>query len=238
MKTISRLLLISLLSLAVFSSHAQVDDIPDVPVEIDSILAKLPPVFSEDNTLKLIARFLPEQWKVEHRNDSLMFIYPESVYEMTEDLITDSIKRNKSRMSEVPPMKAETSMLIFHMEPVWSGDKVNEVNSSNSFIMSQIEKLPERFKIIHLIDTIHSDSFNLDSADISENDKKSIIRYFEEKEKLENDLIVLPDFHSALYSYFLIAFYPEPEKTYRYTPPHAMKELHGILELFNKHAGK
>jgi hypothetical protein len=240
MKTIS--ILIFLLSMFFTSIHskAQVSDSLNLDnmTPIDSVLKNLPEVFARDNNLKLIAHFLPANWKVIHNEDSLIFQFPQPIYEMPDDLISDAQKRQKSRFSEIKDPIPEECYIVFLMDSLWAGSKVDEVKAKNSFLNSQIEKLGDRFKITHLTDTINSEGFDIETYPLTENERKSVVRYFEEKEKLEKDIIRTPDFHTTYYSFYLDSFTPSREKFHRYTPPYAFEQLELILELFQKHAGK
>jgi hypothetical protein len=236
-------LFVSVILFLVIAGNAISQDDPALPqeppkVDIDSILKNLPEIFSTDNNLKLIARFLPETWKVRHADDSLIFYHPQPIFEMTDDLIEDPLKRSKSRFTDLKDPVSEQAVLVFVIEPLWSGSRMDDANSKNSFTHKQIEQLFSKYKITHLKEEILSPDFNIEAEHLSEMEVKSIKRYLEEKEMLMSDYIHTPDYHTSNYSLFLSHFYPQKHRFNRYTPPHIIEEIDLIISVFQQYAGK
>lgn len=200
---------------------------------------KLPEIFTTDNNLKLIGQFIPENWKVFQYNDTLKFINCSPVYRITEEVQKDTLKKGRTTFKSLTDSKPDTVYIEFLIQPLWSGQKVDDAKFKNSHNQALINKLPSRFKISHLTDSLHHDSLLMNQMDsFSEKEQKSIQRYLEEKGKIQKDLILTPDFHTSKYSLFIHKIYPAETENQLFTPPGMILEIDLIIDLFEKYAGK
>lgn len=199
---------------------------------------ELPEIFQTDNNLKLIGQFIPQNWVVFVINDTMRFLNLSPVYKLSQQEIEDTTKKGRTKFKNIIDSEPDTIAIEFLLQPLWSGVKVDDAKFKNSHTQGLIDKLPARFKISHIIDSVLSADFDINSGKYTENEKKSILRYFEEKEKLEREIIVTPDFHTTSYSLFLNRVYPDEKDRIYYTPPGMISEMDMIIGLFEKFAGK
>lgn len=217
------------------------DSIKNDSIVSDEVIYKdytLPDIFETDNTLKLVGKFIPLSWSAEFKNDTLTFFSISSIYKISDTIRTDTIQTGRKKFKDLPPLKADTARIKFRLEPLWSIYKVDDAFSKNTMVQAQIDKLPKKFKITHLIDFIQSDTFDIESPTLTSNEKKNIERYFEEKTKLESQLILMPAYHTTYYTLFLIDVFPEIKDIELYTPPGILQNMNDIFDAFNKYAGK
>jgi hypothetical protein len=231
------LLVFSFFHPAISQEH---DSIRNQSVVIDTmpLPGQLPDILSNDNNMKLISGFMPLNWIVEVLSDTVFFICRSSVYKL-EELTDTSIVKGKLMMKDtIRKRTLDTAMVIFRIEPAWAGSKVDDAKARNSLINDQIERLPARFKISHLREIINTPGFNPDEHELTEFEYKSAVRFLEEKQKLEQQFIQTPDFHTTEFSWFLIHMRPDYMNYDDYFPSYVLHERDNIIELFEKYAGK
>jgi hypothetical protein len=219
--------------------------IQDTIGHTDQILANdsitvptLPDIFSTDKNLIIISQYLPSQWYVTLSEDTLRFISSSAMYRFTEAELLDTAKKGRSKLKDMPPKQPEFAIITFRLEPVWPGEKVEDAQLQNSHTQALINHLLKKYKISHLADYINDENFDIQSPTLKENERKSILRYFEEKEKLTGELIQMPIYHTSDFSYFLIEIFPVEEERKYYSPHGIVVEMDSIFELFDKYAGK
>jgi hypothetical protein len=242
MKPIFSILILAIFSLAPFFLSSQENDstlmLKDTIKTQEIFPDTLPEIFLTDNILLLISKFLPNNWNIINITDTLIFNFSQPIFKIPEDLLYDSTKRSKTRFTSIAEPEYSEAKIVFKVDSLWSGSKMYDAKSKNSYTIAQIEKLQFKYKISHLMEYINSSNFDINSSVISTNERKSIKRYFEDKIKLENELIITPNFHTTNYSLFLISITPDLDKIHMYSPPFALQELKYIFELFVNYAGK
>jgi hypothetical protein len=206
--------------------------------EVEYPVYTLPEIFTTDNNLKLISQFIPENWIITHYGDTLQFRHVSPIYKLSDSLSVDTAKKGRGKFKELPPLKPDSTYIIILLEPLWSGQKVDDAKLKNSHTNAQIAKLLKKYKISHLEEFLISDNFDINSDTLTENERKSIIRYLEDKAKLEQELIRTPHYHTTSFSLFILTIFPSAEDIMNYTPPGIVMETTNIIELFEKYAGK
>jgi len=207
-------------------------DAPEYPVY------ELPEIFTTDNNLRLIGQYIPTNWVVTHSTDTLKFRHISPIYRISDSLAADTVKKGRAKLKGLTTIKHDTAYILILLEPLWSGQKVDDALLKNSHFNAQIDKLLKKYKIAHLKEFIDSDDFNIDSETLSVNEKKSIIRYLADKAALEKELILVPNYHTTMFSLFIVKVFPTPEEAMHFTPPGVVMETALIIELFEKYAGK
>ncbi len=208
----------------------------------DSILKEnkhlLPKIFEADNTLKLIASFFPENWKINVTNDTITILCISPLYRINKHSASDTVRIGKSFLKDTMPRTFETAMIKIRTEPLWSVKKIEEARYFNARTQEKIDNLIIRFKITHLREIINEPDFVLDKYDFTDFEKKSIIRYFKERNILESALIKIPDYHSANFSLFIEEILPQSDNNDIFHPVWVINSRTEILNIFEKYAGK
>ncbi len=219
-------------------------EIDSIPLKNDSaaitmnLQDSLPEIFNSDNILKLISHFIPMNWNINLISDTLVFMNISPVYKLSESQRQDTIHKGRGKIKELLPQKAEYVSIKFLLQPPWTASQLEDAKLKNSHTFALIDKLLKKYKITHLSEIINSDTFNVETANLTTNEKKSVLRYFEEKEKLEKELITTPNYHTSDFSMFLLDIYPEKKDQNLYTPPGIIMDIYVIIGLFEKYAGK
>jgi hypothetical protein len=242
MKNLLKTKLFALLTfMALFAHTQELDSAYNIKPIANTSIDKnqsFPEIFSTDNILKLIATFIPQNWSAKINNDTLIFFCSSPLYKIDSTLFSNVRIVGKSIIKDTTLIPIDTAKIFFRLESPWAGSRVDDAKSKNSIILSQIDKLSERFKITHLMDYIYSSDFDIQSETISENERKSIVRYFEERKKHESKLIITPDFHTTNYSLFLLGAFPDITDPELYRPTWIISNISEIIHLFSLYAGK
>lgn len=242
MKTTTAIIITAMVFFCGFSLSAQETD--SLAVTADSIeepeypVYELPEIFTTDNNLKLIGQFIPSNWIVTHFGDTLKFRNVSPIYKISDTIAVDTMKKGRGKFKELPPLQPDSAYIIILLEPLWSGKKVDDAKLKNSHTLALIEKLLKKYKITHLKDRINTEDFDINAEDITDDERKSINRYFEDKAKLEKDLVPTPDYHTTLFSLFILHVFPAPDQAILYSPPGIVADAQMIIKLFEKYAGK
>lgn len=242
MKTIFSLFIISFFSLAPFFLSSQEND--STLMNKDTIQIQenfsdtLPEIFKTDNILNLISRYIPLNWNVSIISDTLIFLNTSPVYKMSDAQMKDTTRKGRSKVKDIHQQKAEYVKIRFILQPPWTGSQVEDAKLKNSHTQAQLDKLLKKYKITHLAELINSEDFDIETASLTSNEKKSVQRYYEEKEKLEKELLITPNYHTTNFSLFLLDYYPEDKDRHLFTPPGIIQDIDLLIGLFEKYAGK
>jgi len=193
-------------------------------------------LLQEDNTLKLIFSFFSEEWRWKLSNDTLEIFSINPIYKL-EAVKGSEVKKSSRRGGETRKEVTDTSIAIikFKIEPLWSANKMQEAIINNNMIELQIKNTAKRLKIEHLLDVLDNDYENMNFTDI---EQKSIIRFIEERDQLEQGLVALPNYHVEHFTLFFLSSYPVKEDYEKYIPPRVTEHITKILTMFEQYAGK
>ncbi len=102
-------------------------------------------------------------------------------------------------------MQPDSAYIIILLEPLWSGQKVDDAKLKNSHNSGTYRKnYWKNIKLLTWKTEYNTEDFDINAEDITDDERKSINRYFEDKAKLEKDLIRTPDYHTTLFSLFVL----------------------------------
>lgn len=202
------------------------------------INSRFPIIFQQDNTLNLLSRFIPETWDITYSSDTLKFISTSDIFKVDNNSINDTIKISRKHRKTQEKLINEKVEIYFRLEPVWSPEKINETFLHNNFINSRIENLKNRIGVSELEGKINLNNYESDLSQLDDREQKILLRYFEEKRKLENEIIQIPDYNTINHSLFIVKTNPKKEIEHLYSPPGVIKELEKLIALFEKYVGK
>jgi len=215
-----------------FNTNSQEDD------SLQTVLIyELSEVFETDNTFKLINNYLPIGWTFYFKYDTLIFYSTSHIYKIDKGS-TDTVKHSKRKLKTIKKEELDTAKIYFRVEPLWDETKIFNALNRNNVVQFQIDNLPEKHNISHLINILNSGDFDIESSQFTENEKKNIIKYFKSKTYYETELITTPSFHTQKYSLFFLKIYPETHVHNQYFPQDIIQNINYIFELFEKYAGK
>lgn len=94
--------------------------------------------------------------------------------------------------------RKEIYRLRFIFAPRWSSARIKQVEERNDRIGREINGLPKKYRLSHLSRNKMNSFFSDDEAE-----KKRIGEYEREYAKLREQIVIMPDFHTAGYSIFI-----------------------------------
>lgn len=199
---------------------------------------RFPEIFEKDNTLKLLSRFISENWKISQNEDTLIFTNITDVYKLDRSKLNDTVKITRKTIKTQENIVYEKVSIYFLIEELWTNEKVNEVFLKNNFTKSRIENLKNRAGIEELSLKIDLDNYETDLKNLNQTEKNIALRYFEDKIKLEEELIQTPDYNTSTVSLFIKKITPKQNEHDQYSPPGILLEIKELLALFDKYVGK
>lgn len=158
-----------------------------------------------DTILSRLEKQLPSGWNMIQMDTQLTLKRKETVWILAENRINAPIDMesiaDRNQRIQTRGQKGVTQM-VYTLEPRWTSAKIDKSKDLNKQIHQAIQALPETLNISHLYNQILSSKGTPTYTAKTESDKASIKQYQAEKERLEKQLIKLPDHHSQFYSLF------------------------------------
>jgi hypothetical protein len=196
--------------------------------------------YKADMNLSIVISTLPAAYTFAEQNGSFYIRRPDSVWIIKEDRLS-APRENREQKKQRAMAKGlkSAAMIVFRYEKRWDAAKVEAMTIQNAAYQDEINRLPEKHKITHLLDKSKSGK---GAAPVykakTDADKKAIERYEAEKAKLEKNIVKLPDYHTQHYSLFLQLVQGINDDNHLVYPEEASQELYTILATFREVCGK
>jgi hypothetical protein len=157
-----------------------------------------------DSILILLGKSLPENWELKVYHDTLLIIRKNPVYCLFKNQINAPINTLSQKEQEERIKKYGmliNSRFVFLIVPVFSEKEMKTIHNINNDITEQTGLLPKKYQIEHLaiktkIGTIYRGK--------SQDDEKAVTAYEKEKDDFLKKQIMLPDYHTELFSLYII----------------------------------
>lgn len=195
--------------------------------------------YRADPNINLIINSLPSGWIFQEKDQCFIIYKSDSAIVLVENRINAPYETNNSRVERIKAQGIKVlPKLILRYEKKWDFIKIQEIQIKNSGLLAELVKLPEKYNITHLYDKNLSRKDNPVYTPKTENDKKILSSYYNEKAKLEKKMVKLPEFNSQLYSIFLQSAEGLEDDTHMVYPVETSMQLHSIIGLFREVCGK
>jgi len=208
---------------------------------IQNISAQTESVVPNDAILKVIKPVLPKGWIMYPKEDLLIVESTDTVFVLFENQINApvSVESKSDRVNRIKKYgKPQRSRIVYHFENKWSVEKIKEYNAANEAIYSKLKKLPEKHGITNLKDRMLSNKMGDVYVGKTEKEKKLVENYNKEKKELESQIKLLPNYHTELYSLFLIETTGCYDDMHLVTPESISTENYQVQTLFRELCGK
>lgn len=195
--------------------------------------------YKADTYISIILNYIPSDWKFIATENQFTIISPDTVWVLTENRFNtipekkeDQIDRIKKNGTLVIPT------IVIQYENKWTPERLQQARINNAAYYDEIRKLPTKYKITHLIDKKLSSKSS--TVYIPTNDQEKILleQYEQEKSRLMEKIIRLPDFHSEKYSLFIESTSGADDDMHLVYPNAPSLELFTILSIFREVCGK
>ncbi|HEV7232229.1 MAG TPA: hypothetical protein VGO45_12910 [Bacteroidia bacterium] len=163
--------------------------------------------FEQDAILKSIRSQLPEGWTAEVRDKEkrIVFARMDSVWTKHVNHLAPNAKKPNAE-ERIASFKKEgkkvKSQLSYRLETRWSADAIRKAEEQNRKTFNQIAKLPAKYKIEALFDSIRSEKGGEYYTAKTEADKAQIKKYEDDKARLLRSVIAVPFLQTEKYSLF------------------------------------
>ncbi len=194
----------------------------------------------QDAILSKMRSQMPEGWTIETKDKRLVFFRKDSVWIKHVNKINAQVNSTKPNAEQrIASFKKEgkktRAMLSYRLEPKWSAETLKKAEDQNKKIFAQIFKLPAKFKIEALYDSVLSEKAGDMYIAKTDEDRAQIKKYEEERAKLLKSVVVLPYLQSEKFNLFTDSFsgtedaftdvYPEQASTEWYKVQNMVTEL-------------
>jgi hypothetical protein len=162
--------------------------------------------FEQDAVLKNIKSQLPEGWTAETRDKRVVFLRIDSIWgKKVNHTVTPNTKK-QSNEEKIASFKKEghktRTMLSYRLDTRWSPDAIKKAEDQNRKLFHQVAKLPAKFRIEALFDSLRSEKGGEFYTGKTEADKEQIRKYEEEKARLMKAVVQVPFLQSEKFSLF------------------------------------
>jgi hypothetical protein len=160
-----------------------------------------------DAVLKNLRSQMPDGWVMEMKDKHLVFYRKDSVWTKAVNKINQQPNLKKPNAEErLASFKKEgkrtRAMVSYRVDTKWSLKAIKTAEDQNKKTYMQIARLPAKFKIEALYDSIRSekggDYFNAKT----DTDKEQVKKYTEEKSRLLKNIVQVPFLQTEKYSLF------------------------------------
>lgn len=170
--------------------------LPNAELEID-------PSFAE------IKAKLDPSWKVYTKKNLVYLERKEPVFVMPEgrtNIPKPQAESEKEKVNWIKKygMKMKPT-LIYRFERRWTINDTIKSDALKTEIENKIKELPEKYKIVHLLDEQLSKNGKEFYNPKTKKEKQRVKEYFKEKEKLQEQIPNPPDYHLTKFSLFLVS---------------------------------
>jgi hypothetical protein len=206
-----------------------------------SLLFILPPVHAQnltdqDAVLKNLRSQLPEGWSIEMKDKRIVFSRKDSIWTKHVNRTNQPAKKmnTEERIASFKKEGRKTkAMISFRAEPRWSAQNTKKAEEQNKKAFGLIAKLPEKYKIEALYDSILSEKGGEQYTAKTDADRIQIKKFAEERDRLLKSIIQVPFLQTEKYSLFPdISSGVEDAYTDVY-PEQATTELYKVQNMVN-----
>jgi hypothetical protein len=196
-------------------------------------------IIDQDAVLKNIRSQIPEGWTAETKDKKLVFSRKDSVWVKHVNKINrpvNAVKLNAEQRaaSFKKEGKRTKSIVSYRLEPKWSAAALKKAEDQNKKTFGLIFKLPAKFKIEALYDSVASEKGSDVYIAKTTEDKSQIKKFEEERDKLMKQVIALPYLQSEKFSLFPDASSGAEDAYTDVYPEQASMELYKIQNIVNE----
>lgn len=195
--------------------------------------------YKADAQLSIVINYLPTAWVFSADQEFFLITAPDSAWVLEENMADSRAESKESRTERIK--KSGTRILpqvVIRFEEKWSSDKVQMAKIGNAAIDDEIRKLPAKYHIQHLADTIQSSKSKKVFTATNDKETRLIAQYNNELNQLIAQRVKLPDFHSEKYSLFIYSITGADDENHLVYPANASLEVYTVLSTFREICGK
>lgn len=195
--------------------------------------------YKADPQISILIHHLPDRWTFRAGDGIFLISAPDSAW-VLESASADLRALGRPAREEIIRRDGQKILpqVVLGYEPKWSADKLQLAKIANAAIDDEIRKLPEKYKLIGLKDTVLSSKFRIVYTPRNEKDAKRLRQYEEELSKLTAEKTHTPDFHSGNYSLSIREVVGASDETHWVAPASASLEVYTVLSTLREICGK
>ncbi len=195
--------------------------------------------YKADPYISIILNYLPDSWALTVTESEFIFESRDTVWVLMENRINAPFEDREQLKKRIKEHGIQTwPRVVIDYETKWTLEQTQRAMIQNTWIDEQLAGLPEKMKIAHLYDPLLSRKTGPVYTPKTDKDRELILKYEEEKQKLEQSRIRLPDFSTQVYSLFIREIRGAGDDMHHVYPDKPSHELYTILSTFREVCGK
>jgi len=194
-------------------------------------------IMDNDKIIKEIKSKIPKNWKIITDKDMLIFERNGTVWSLFENQISQpmSFETEEERAERIKKYGTKTkTQVIYRYEDKWSSKQLKDAYTNNDAIYKKISGLMDKYKIRHLYDEMLSAKGDEYFIEGTPAENKRIEEYKTEKQKLESQIINIPQYNTEKYSLFLMEGSGYNDSFHIVYPFEASEEAYMIINLVSQ----
>jgi hypothetical protein len=201
-----------------------------------SLFSQVKEILKPDALLEKLKKQLPANWSMYIENERLIVKRNEPAYMQITNLINAPVMLVKKEQQEKEIKKQGKEIFctfVFRVEPRWLPERLEKAKNFNGSIDRKMSQLEEKHHITKLYNPNAKSAANLYRGK-TEEEKRRIRAYEQEKNELEKKRIRFPDYMSEDYSLFLIEKEGMQDQFTLIYPEEASREMYLIENKFRE----
>lgn len=195
--------------------------------------------FKKDAILKSIYSVIPKGWVMSYDSSNITIYRKDSILVLYENRINAKPESAASiEERAVKHGKKELAFIRYRYDLIWDALRILDAQQNNEKIWAEIKKLPNRHGIERLKDPQRSSKERIVYAPVTHKDSMRVAAYEREYQEKLTQMIQLPNFHTQLYSLFLVEKNGLNDEYRMVYPLNVSIELSQIELLFKELCGK
>lgn len=185
-----------------------------------------------DLILSKIIKSLPKGWNYTAKSGELIIEKKDSVIVAGKALLGFAANKKIPQDTVLKYGHKSKSRIIYKYTDRWTTEQTMTASSNNTKIYQQIKESPVKYKITNLFDNAKSSRCENVYTGKTDEEKKLVAQYEQEKSILNSKLILTPNYHTDYYSLFLVSTEGATDDMITVYPNDASLQLNDILNLF------
>jgi hypothetical protein len=197
-------------------------------------------MIDQDAVLKNLRNQLPEGWVLEIKDKRIIFSRKDSIWTKHvnhNNQLMNAAAKKMNADERVASFKKEgrkaKAMISFRTEPRWSAQSTKKAEEQNKKAFGQIAKLPEKYKIEALYDSVLSEKGGEQYTPKTDADRAQIKKFADERDKLLKSIIQVPFLQTEHYSLFPDLSSGVEDASTDVYPEQASTELYKVQNMVN-----
>ncbi len=188
-------------------------------------------LINDDAILSKIIKSIPKGWVFEVKDGAFIFRKSDSVIIASKKLLNYPMSKKIPIDTIIKYGTKTTSYISYKYDKRWTTEQTMAAYSNNTKIYQKLKALPTKYELLSLYDKTLSTRGHVVYTGKTEEEKKRVKKFEEERAGLLSKITLLPNYHTDYFSLFLIKSNGCNDDDICVAPDNASIQLYEILAL-------